>query len=295
MDLEKNSMQRLVFIKYAYEKALEFSYGPYPMSQMSVLMFHDSIELFLYLSYEIAGGTKKPDNITFLSYWDEIKKKLKKEITQKVSIGKLDRARAGMKHHGILVSESMIEEFRVNAKNFFEENTQNVFDINFEDISLVNLVSYPSVKHFLKEAEKFIPTDTNKANLNVSIAFSNLMEHFRMEEYKEFGVNALSRNTKSASINGVSDNPEIESVLYDISLSIDDIDRNVEDLRNVITLLAVGIDYYNYLKFKRSVPIVSIDNEGRYGTTKTLLPEMDKEKITEEEVQSNINLLLKAQ
>lgn len=245
LDLDNDTIKRLVFIKYMYEKAVEFSHGPQPMSQMSVMMFHDAIELFLYLSYEKCGGTKTPDKISFMSYWDEIKGKLKKNLTQKISIGKLDRTRAGLKHHGILVSESMIEGFRVSATNFFEENSQIVFDIDFTELSLIDLIEFEDVKESLEKAKNQLKEGKiEEANKNIGIGFFLLMENVKRISSEKYGNANLGLFSHSIRFP--------ESIL---SNSVkEDIKRSFEMLQESMKIIVLGIDYNKYSNFLITTP-----------------------------------------
>ena len=67
-------MKRLVFIKYLYTQGLTQSKQSPPLSSASVLSFHDAVELFLHLTLEHVGASKKDPS--FMEYWDLINDKL---------------------------------------------------------------------------------------------------------------------------------------------------------------------------------------------------------------------------
>jgi hypothetical protein len=101
---------------------------------------HDAVELFLQLSSEhLNVGTGHPG---FMDYWDVLNVKLApKELEQKESMRRLNKARVALKHHGTFPSNLDIESFRVSTTNFFQENTPLVFGVALDDISLIEFVN----------------------------------------------------------------------------------------------------------------------------------------------------------
>src|SRR5215212_7192549 len=137
--LDPTVMRRLSFIKYLYETGVEQSRRPEPMNAVSLLTFHDSIELFLRLASEQKDAAAKTD-LKFLDYWDVLKHKVQGGLTQKESVRRLDSARGNLKHQGTRPSKEDVEEYRVTAKRFFEDNTPLVFDVPFADVSMIKIV-----------------------------------------------------------------------------------------------------------------------------------------------------------
>ena len=134
--LDEVTLQRLGLIRYLYETAIEESRRPEPFGLISILKFHDSVELFLDLACDKFGI---PANRTqhFRDYWTEIEKHLQnKALSEKRSMERLNNARVSFKHHGNLPHASSIEKFRVNVTDFFEENTLLIFGIEFGKISM---------------------------------------------------------------------------------------------------------------------------------------------------------------
>jgi hypothetical protein len=100
-----------------YETGVEQSLRPEPMNAVSLLTFHDSIELFLRLASEQKDAAMKTD-LKFLEYWDVLKHKVQGGLTQKESVRRLDSARGNLKHQGTRPSKEDVEEYRVTAKRF---------------------------------------------------------------------------------------------------------------------------------------------------------------------------------
>lgn len=239
-------IERLVFIKYIYDKAVDQSKKSYPDSYISVLLFHDSVELFLALVSEYLDVGSK--NQGFLDYWNIIKQSTEVEISNKKSMERLNTIRNNLKHGAIPPNESLFEEFRVNSKNFFDENTKSIFDINFSDVSLLSLVNHEIVKKNLEDAEKLLLTkDITKANNKVAIAFFLLMKHYEKEESK-FGGGSLSRSGNYVGISSYE--------FDDIEIALDDLSYDIADIKECLKIIAMGIDYYQYQKFVINTPRV---------------------------------------
>jgi hypothetical protein len=132
---EESIIQRLAFIQYLARLAAQKSKEPEPYCWVSILNFHDAVELFLELAAEKLKVTKGSKELRFGEYWGIINPILKSngkdELTQRIQIDKLNEVRIALKHHGTPPSKSAIEEARINIANFLEENTKTVFDMEF--------------------------------------------------------------------------------------------------------------------------------------------------------------------
>jgi len=183
MELNPDLIKRLAFIKYFFQFAREQSKLPSPQNYISILMFHDSAELFLHLSAEILGLNLT--NISFMEYFTRINKELDdKELTQRTSMDKLNRTRVSLKHKGLYPNPIDIEYFRVNTQNFFEENCQTIFGIEFDKISLLDLIQDEEVRKELENAQNEFRNGQYKESLEIiAIAFHILLENY--EENKK--------------------------------------------------------------------------------------------------------------
>lgn len=144
-------IRRLSLIKHLYRTGLEKASLPETISFTSILLLHDSIDMFMNLAAEKKEIKKAINQKTFLmNYFDLIP-----ELTLKASINKINKRRNALKHDGIVPAKLEIEDTCSVAKYFFEENTKIIFDKDFEDISLFDLITFDKVKLFLKTANDF--------------------------------------------------------------------------------------------------------------------------------------------
>src|SRR5690242_15295971 len=90
--LDEAKMRRLSMIQYMYAMAVDQSQRPEPLNMVGILLFHDTVELFLALASEYLGAGKTGKE--FLAYWESINQKLpSKDLEQKDSMSRLNAAR----------------------------------------------------------------------------------------------------------------------------------------------------------------------------------------------------------
>lgn len=242
MTLNQIILNRLSFIKYLYQHSVDQSNQPSPQNSASILTFHDAIEIFLQLSVEFLNANPRTD-IKFMAYWDIINQKLSgNQLLHKASMIRLNKARVNLKHHGQLINKSDIETFRVNTKDFFEDNTPIIFKIDFSEISLIDLIENEEVKQILKDAQEFSMNRKYKEALErLAIAFDILiLDYENSKTYRRKSPFFIGKEINESNIC----DPDciIEHELYDIAVS-------VIEIQKVIKFLCLNIDYRKYAKF----------------------------------------------
>jgi len=88
MELNPDIIKRLSFIKDFYKFAREQSKLYSPQNYISILMFHDSVELFIYLSAQFRDINIKT-NTNFMEYWQKFEQN-GFELTRKADMNKLN-------------------------------------------------------------------------------------------------------------------------------------------------------------------------------------------------------------
>lgn len=245
--LPSTTLQRLSFIKYLFDTGIEQSLQPEPFSTLSVLTFHDSVEMFLHLACEHLDVSSLGRSPTFLDYWDKLSNY---QLTQKASMKRLNTARNSFKHSGTMPSKLDIETFRVNVSSFFAENAPILFGMEFDAVSIIPLVLDEKVKSLLEMAESLHNDGmTFDALDRIAAAFYYLIKRQSMVERVRISPFAFSRSSRS---------------FWDKEATIDEGAR--EGLKGVIDyldalcgdidLVAFGIDYSRYSKFKLLTPNV---------------------------------------
>jgi len=146
---EEHIVRRLAFIKYLFTVGQDQSRQHEPLCSVSVLTWHDCVELFLFLANEHLNAGSPPENL--MGYWELFSKKLATPLTHKEAMRRLVRSRVALKHHGTMPAKMDIEAFSETVASFMLENTPTIFDLQFDDISLVDLVLWfiISVTYFM--------------------------------------------------------------------------------------------------------------------------------------------------
>lgn len=246
MSISHVILKRLSFIKYLYQLGIRQSRQKTPQDSISILMFHDSIELFLQLSTEYLNASTQT-NISFMEYWGIINQKLQgQQLSQKNQMNRLNKARVNLKHHGLLLNESDIESFRVNTSDFFSDNCSIVFGINFSEISLIDLIDNSDVKDLARDAVNYYEQNNIKRALeHFSLSFKVLIydfeEKFQAYRYQLFGIEKFIPHCEDDTIRSDLDN---------VSYAIDNIQYKLK-------YLIYGINVKDFIKFSLLTPDVS--------------------------------------
>lgn len=290
--LDVDVINRLVFIKYMFNQGVELSKKSYPDSQMAVLTFHDAVELFLYLSCEYLQVSNL-GNTNFIGYFDKIKNSSSKLIlSQKIQMIKLNKARVELKHRGVLIGDSTIEELRVNVRNFFEENTRTVFDVDFQGLTLIDLVKNQSAKNKLLKANEFLDQgDFNNSLLKSAQAFDELLDDYENRSCEPFGINPYDFANSMTRMK-TRDLKEYFKSFSTLSKFVDNTKTTIELMGNALKIIGLGIDYKKFVKFKRLTPLrVKIES----GPSRYYFSHMQKlDDLNEEDVQFCIDFVIES-
>ncbi|MGN6646636.1 MAG: hypothetical protein ACTHJT_08900 [Cytophaga sp.] len=241
-------IKRLALIKQLYKVGIEQSKQFETLASFSVLTFHDSIEMFLKLLSE--HKNIKSEKFNFLDYWTSIP-----ELTLKESMKSLNSRRVNIKHKGLLPSKSDIEISRVNTTDFLNQNSKIFFNIDFENISLVELVDFIEVKKYLIKAQSGLD-NYNWENCieNSAIAFYQLLYEYENNKIGSY-INSPFYFGKDFHFHtsftmGIKDNKKLAQF-------VDRVGDSIGKMQQAIKITSLGIDYKRYVKFKLLTPIIT--------------------------------------
>lgn len=243
-------IKRLAYIKQLYKIGVEQSKKSEHIATFSILAFHDSIEMFLKLAAEYKNV--KSDNLRFSGYWDVLT-----QLTLKESMWNFNKRRVNLKHHGILPSKTDIEISRVNTTEFFKQNTEIIFGLDFDSISLIELVQFENVKEHLIESQiKLEKHDFVESVTAAAIAFDELLINYEKNKGEwgqspfDFSSEVSRYHVYNSRINDETDRA--------IELLLD----KVTHLGNSLKILSLGIDFREYSKFEILTPSVQRTLDG---------------------------------
>ena len=250
-------VKRLAFIRHLYKVGVEQSNQPEPLNTMSLLSFHDAAELFLHLAAEHLNAAKNTKE--FMDYWDKINQKIQPDqITQKESMGRLNKARVQLKHHGTSPSKLDMEAFRATVTNFFQENTPKVFGMDFDSVSLIDLVAYDGAKSKLRSAQDLMQSgDTNGAIQDIAASFGLLIHEYEQQTRSKFGRSPFSFGPKltfeTSFFMGV------EGKMKDF---VDKVNKSISSMQTAIKIISFGFDYRKFSKFQSLTPTALVTVDG---------------------------------
>lgn len=252
MDL-KIIIQRLAFAKYLIHKGNLESSNTEPLSSVSILNYHDALEFAFDLILTDKGISM--NDLSFMQYFDKINEWLrnneKNEISLRPSLEKLKERRVNLKHRGIFPSKTGIEESRITANNLFEELCMNVYELDKNDISLIELMNNERVKKRIKESIDSYPSDPKKTIENLSLAFEFLLRDYESSK-SDFLNNSPFYFGKDMTF--------LSSFYMDMNSGdkfaefIDKTKESIEAMQKAVKILAFGLNYKKYIKFRMSIP-----------------------------------------
>jgi hypothetical protein len=258
----KDFIKRLTYTKYIYNKGMEFLSQRTPVSDaLSILLFHDASEQLLLIVADKLGISTT--NITFLDYWEKVKKK-SKHLPNKNEISKLNKMRVGFKHHGILPNHEECRDISYVLNSFFSSVSHDILDIDFSNLSLADLINYDEVRDCIKNAENFLIQENFEESIVESAkAFAFLEKRMEGDYYHSFVISDLK------AFNGLK---EAERT---ISIGMDrDIDKcyregfreareKLQEIIKNLNPLLLGIEIRKYQKFKLLTPVVNVSFPGQ--------------------------------
>lgn len=265
-------MRQLAFVRYVYGLAVSQSYQPGELGAVSVLHFHDSVELFLQL-VATETGSNTSDKTTFIQYFDEVEKSPSHLVLgQRQAMLSMNKARVAFKHGSNLPSQTTIENIRANVRSFFEENARLVFRIEFETVSLLDLVPYSRCKMHLQRAADLLGTgDHYTATGEAHIAFIELLSEFgdavrdEFHRLPYFARHSFAEKHTTGMYPAIDNEVRRENALMKV----------VSELTEAMQVVTLGIEYRKYARFIRRKPMIGGRQEnGEY----YLFPKQDSQK-----------------
>jgi len=283
MDL--NILKALERAKIFYELSLNFfqSMENSEETNLGIVLLQDSVELFLIGICEYLKISYDPSSISFPAYLDIIKKSKKtfdeeknkvvinqekKDVPFKKDLINMNKMRVDIKHYGKLFIPDDCIEIKERMHSFFIAASRLYFGLEFDEISLVNVLEEGEIKSYFKEAENHL---INKKYFDCMINCRKIL--YRLFEQK-YDIRVFA---KEKLVDQVLTNEELQKLYSYIEApekvkSKDYIDRNVsnptdyivlDDMKLNMELLMYGIntvDFYNVIKHTPKVYFFKEEN-----------------------------------
>lgn len=254
-------IQRLAYIRFLYEEGAEYARRPHPLSCTAVLTLHDAVENFLGLAADHHGTNPDP-KIQFMQYWSELKTKAQIDLPGKGAMTGLNAARVALKHHGTFASDQTIQGAVRDVLRFFTTATPIVFDVDFDSIDMVDLLTQPGVKRLLHEAQTHADIgDYPQAMAGLALAFDELLDHYsgRFTRPRQ-GVFTFGPNLE------IFDEPRVDGSTSRGLKRLKKLSQIAGATQQALRTIGLGIDYAGLARFKIVTPRVNsyADGSKRY-------------------------------
>lgn len=251
-------VRRLAFIKGLYDRARRQSEERGPLSVAAILTFHDVVELWLYLASEFLDANlgKRQD---LMQYWEALGEKQGQQLPGKQSMKRLNEARVTLKHFGIMPSAADVHDLREATASFLQEATSLVFRLSFSEVSLVDLVADPQIAGFLREATDALDKGTVPPAVDaLAKAFYCLREYLsdtfvRVPGRPPLWVRRVSPPRTRSAIRSDDDLRRFEEYA----------EANLNELRDRVSMLELGVDMTAFRRFSTFVPAVMRTGDGK--------------------------------
>lgn len=285
MTISSDKIERLVFVKYLLRKSEETKDLERPLSSTAILTLHDSVECFLQLSYEqLTGKTKLSGNLILDTYSEKINEILSsknQQLINKSFIKRINELRNQLKHTTVFIDKRNIQNLHSETEIFLIDFSRTIFDIDFMEISLVQLISNEHVKRHLINADKKTKLNLlQEAMFDIGKAFYEL-EDLGTNVKGKHGENILSKHDiidylikYKAQFGGQEPDRVLEENLKEIAEDINRLQDEIDDLKKVVSL---SVDLKNYLKFRNIMPYVTKIFKGDTRTTEFWAPDEEKQ------------------
>lgn len=267
--LSATTMKRLAFIHSLHQQGHEQAQRPEPLSAMSILAYHDAVELFLVLAGEQLQARLNP-KINFLEYWKELAKAdqpTPTTLTGQRTMDRLNRLRVDLKHHGSIPGHTAIEQATADVNTFFTDNAPLVFGIDYDDVDMIGLVTQEFARDYLKQADDHAARgEITQAMAYLSEAFDALLDDYDKRKRINYRQSAFSfgsdyRFTTRSMLN------KIRREDRDMGEFLEKTQDSVVRLQQAVRVMSVGLDYRSYARFAMITPNIlrGVNERGETG------------------------------
>lgn len=150
--------KQLILSKYLFKKGDDtLKDGSSFSAGLAISLFQDAVEILVWtIAKEYSISVKPADSFEkLLDGINKIEKDGKTlELAYRARMIELNKARVNFKHYGNLPAASEAEKFRDYVANFLTTTCTDYFNINFNDVTLADIINNDEIRTKIKEAEQ---------------------------------------------------------------------------------------------------------------------------------------------
>ena len=260
--LPSDVSRRLPLIKHVLSSAVDHARLPEPFSSHAILELHDAVELFAQFLAEERGVpiSKKAD---FLEYWPALTNALGRTFPKQVSMKKLNQARVGLKHSGVLPSRAEVDELTGQTIAFMDEASRLVFGVGFGDLSAVSLVGYEPAQGRLRQAEHFADGgEFVDASEMCALAFNETMYMFRTKSGDKWNYSPFPNLSRATRHKSPFTRDEWDRQSRNLASHLEKLSAAFAEIEPVLVMLTLGIEYRQFARFRDVTPSIMAMADG---------------------------------
>lgn len=236
------TLKKLTLTKQIYQRAIRNSKSTNPADRIiSVILYDLSVETILNTVVSSIDSTKTPAD-HFPGLLSQVELLMTQKglgvVPDRNNILRIHNIRNDAQHDARDPSESDQSDCATYCRDFLKNISKQVWDLDFEKISLADLVQNSTIKQYLIDAEEALKNkDYKKA---VEKAATGLEKSLNMVSKSVVGrAPAFDNQIVVSDTFGRNQKPSREY------------SQSIENMRRTLAFLALNINYIDYLQFKK--------------------------------------------
>ncbi|MGW4529154.1 hypothetical protein [Amycolatopsis sp. NPDC004378] len=265
--LPAHVVERLGYVRFLHQEGIGQARRAHPMSSAAILSFHDAVELFYVLALDFMGVQVNP-KAGFETLWPDLAKKVP-NLSGRRGMERLNKIRVNHKHHGSIPGPQQIADARIDVDAFLTANTQAVFGVDYDTVTMADVVPQQPVRSKVKAAAAAEASgDRREAMGLLAEAFDELFNPHH-HAYVEPSPLRFGENLTSISRLHGGDTAAILYWLRGDSKGVGyqdprglatQLDATIEfaaTAQTALRVMTLGIDFPRYLRFEKLTPSIS--------------------------------------
>ena len=236
--------KKLILVRQIYDEALIKSHSTHNNVDMimAVVGFDLSIETTIkaiFMNLETIR-TPKQEFQPLITETDTLLTNYQLgQIPDKAQIQYIHNIRNDAQHKAKYPNPSNVSDCRTYTRDFLQKIIKQVWDIEFDKISLADTIKDQEIKtHLLKAEEFFRNNDSKSAVKESSIAFTKTLSHVSVAIV---GRNSLSIGSMGIVLQDMTGKTQKDEALF----------HSIKRMRETLEVFALGINQYDYRKYKK--------------------------------------------
>ncbi len=234
---------------------------------ISIISIDQGIESFLLTTISELGATlKNPYNATFKNKWDTANEKIKlikkQELPLATEVFSIHKARNNAQHDGIIPSDSSLERAVIYTEVFLKKSYILCFNLNFDKISLSQLIKDRKLKTHMTLIEKKIADEKYRSatydlvkTFNLIYRTKGIQDKLPLNDEWDFmsNLSIIAGQLFKKDIKDFRDHAYTNAE-YDFRRLLEKMNENINILKEWISIISLGVNIQEYLFFRKNTP-----------------------------------------